>query len=242
VALLRAALPCERAAAMRDDLVAYMVAAGVVHRLRDLFSLFDRHQVHCPYVSVIHLFPFVCVLLRQHQTLSLTSHVLQGGHGAALPPVVECSIRLLQTLALSPPSLMSASHKEQPPQGAYTLCNAMRETALAGLPSLLTTLLLSAERERRVPVLQCVEDAAAMLPSNFVAIATEALHCMNAFARARLTTAQQVGSGGGGLAARAPHTQRQHASCQQHPSTHEMNIRAQPFADAQKWTRRCARR
>ena len=63
---------------------------------------------------------------------------------------------------------------------------------MAGLPSLLTTLLLSAERERRVPVLQCVEDAAAMLPSNFVAIATEALHCMNAFARARLTTAQQV--------------------------------------------------
>lgn len=115
---------------------------------------------------------------------------------------MECSIRLLQTLASSPSSSLSASHKEQPPQGAYTLCNAMRETALAGLPSLLTTLLLSAERERRVPVLQCVEDAAAMLPSNFVAIATEALHCMNAFARARLTTAQQVrrswqGGGGG---------------------------------------------
>jgi hypothetical protein len=128
-----------------------------------------------------------------HPPLTAPCFVAQGGHGLALPPVVELSIQLLHTLA-APPS--SSTVAEAAAGTQYTLCNAMRETALAGLPSLLTTLLLSAERERRMPVLQCVETAAATLPCNFVAIATATLHCMNAFARAHLPTAQQVDPNG----------------------------------------------
>ena len=33
--------------AMREDLVGYIMAAGVVHRVDELFSLFDRPQVTC---------------------------------------------------------------------------------------------------------------------------------------------------------------------------------------------------
>ena len=32
---------------MREDLIGYIMAAGVVHRVDELFSLFDRPQVTC---------------------------------------------------------------------------------------------------------------------------------------------------------------------------------------------------
>ena len=77
-------------------------------------------------------------------------------------------------------------------ESSYTLSSAMRETSLAGLPSLLTAILLSAEQEQRAPVLSCMASADAMLPANFMSVATEVVRGMNSFARYDLTTAQEV--------------------------------------------------
>jgi hypothetical protein len=57
------------------------------------------------------------------------------------------------------------------------------ETALAGLPSLLTSVLLQTESTLRIPVLQNPAAAAAALPSNFVPVAAAVLRLLNATAR-----------------------------------------------------------
>ena len=59
---------------------------------------------------------------------------------------------------------------------------ALCETALAGLPSLLTSVLLQTESTLRIPVLQNPA-AAAALPSNFVPVAAAVLRLLNATAR-----------------------------------------------------------
>ena len=33
--------------AMRDDVISYIMAAGIVHRIDELFSLYDKPQVGC---------------------------------------------------------------------------------------------------------------------------------------------------------------------------------------------------
>ena len=57
---------------------------------------------------------------------------------------------------------------------------ASRATALAGLPSLLTSVLLQTENETRAPVLADPRVTAAHLPANFVSVATVVMRLLNA--------------------------------------------------------------
>jgi hypothetical protein len=57
---------------------------------------------------------------------------------------------------------------------------ALRATALAGLPSLLTSVLLQTENETRAPVLADPRVSAVRLPANFVSVATVVMRLLNA--------------------------------------------------------------
>ena len=61
---------------------------------------------------------------------------------------------------------------------------ALRETALAGLPSLLTYVLLQTQNETRAPVLADPRVSASRLPANFVPVATMVMRLLNFVHRA----------------------------------------------------------
>jgi hypothetical protein len=156
---------------MRDDFVELLVVAGVVDALASLFALCDRPK--------------------------------ERG-SAPIPPAIVCGLRLLESLldARAPgfvaeptsgvanaPTLPPVHHDESP---AGSLLGALKATALAGLPSLLTSVLLQTENETRVPVLQDGQNLAKHLPANFVSVATAIFRLLNLVTRFGSNAVQQA--------------------------------------------------
>ena len=163
--------PCARSTHMRDDFVELLVVAGVVDALASLFALCDRPK--------------------------------ERG-SAPIPPAIVCGLRLLESLldARAPgfvaeptsgvanaPTLPPVHHDESP---AGSLLGALKATALAGLPSLLTSVLLQTENETRVPVLQDGQNLAKHLPANFVSVATAIFRLLNLVTRFGSNAVQQA--------------------------------------------------
>lgn len=167
-----------RTRAMSADFVELLVAAGVVDALASLFQTHDRPK-----------------------------RVVEP-----VPAVVVAGLRLLEALldARAPPpgrelgapndgGDSSPGGGSNPGGGDWTddsasgrLIAALRGTALAGLPSLLTSALLQTEATLRAPVLHDPAAAARALPSNFVPVAAAVLRLLNATARFGPETAQDA--------------------------------------------------
>lgn len=157
--------PCARYARSRDDFAQLLVASGVVDALASLFALCDRPK---------------------EQSVE------------PVPPAIVAGLRLLESLLTSapPPSLLVGSGvdagvvgidaktnvatSDSKNEGQGSLIVALRATALAGLPSLLTSVLLQTENETRAPVLADPRVSAARLPANFVSVATVVMRLLNA--------------------------------------------------------------
>ena len=92
-----------------------------------------------------------------------------------VPPAILAGLRLLESLIESGGSFPEGGVSE----GQGSLIVALRATALAGLPSLLTSVLLQTENETRAPVLADPILAASRLPANFVPVATVTMRLLN---------------------------------------------------------------
>ncbi len=91
-----------------------------------------------------------------------------------VPPAILAGLRLLESLIESGGSFSGGVS-----EGQGSLIVALRATALAGLPSLLTSVLLQTENETRAPVLADPILAASRLPANFVPVATVTMRLLN---------------------------------------------------------------
>lgn len=163
---------CARSRAMRADFVELLVASGAVDALASLFALHDR-----PKQDVEPVPPAIIAGLRMLEAL-LDARV--PAPGAELGEDHAAGIRSSGGAAASRPATSSFTDCESP---AGSLIAALRETALAGLPSLLTSVLLQTEATLRIPVLQDPAAAARALPPNFVGVASSVLRLLNATAR-----------------------------------------------------------
>ena len=149
--------PCARYARSRDDFAQLLVASGVVDALASLFALCDRPK---------------------EQSVE------------PVPPAIVAGLRLLESLLTSAPDAdagvvgidakTNVATSDSKNEGQGSLIVALRATALAGLPSLLTSVLLQTENETRAPVLADPRVSAARLPANFVSVATVVMRLLNA--------------------------------------------------------------
>ena len=162
---------CARSRAMRADFVELLVASGAVDALASLFALHDR-----PKQDVEPVPPAIIAGLRMLEAL-LDARV--PAPGAELGEDHAAGIRSSSGAAAKPATSI-VTDCESP---AGSLIAALRETALAGLPSLLTSVLLQTEATLRIPVLQDPAAAARALPPNFVGVASSVLRLLNATAR-----------------------------------------------------------
>ena len=165
---------CARSRAMRADFVELLVASGAVDALASLFALHDR-----PKQDVEPVPPAIIAGLRMLEAL-LDARV--PAPGAELGDDHAAGIRSSSGAAASRPA-SSSSFVTDCESPAGSLIAALRETALAGLPSLLTSVLLQTEATLRIPVLQDPAAAARALPPNFVGVASSVLRLLNATAR-----------------------------------------------------------
>ena len=138
------------------DFCELVVVSGAVDALASLFALFDRPK---------------------EQSRS------------PVPPAILAGLRMLEALlaAASPPAGAEARTATEPAPAhsplAASLIGALGATALGGLPSLITSVLLQTESELRAPVLADARVSAAALPPNFLPVALCVMRLLNATAR-----------------------------------------------------------
>jgi hypothetical protein len=144
---------CARSAAMRADFVELLVASGAVDALASLFALHDR-----PKQDVEPVPPAILAGLRMLEAL-LDARVPAPGVELGEDHAVG-----IGSSGVAQSKTTFVSDCESP---AGSLIAALRETALAGLPSLLTSVLLQTEATLRTPVLADPAAAARALPPNF---------------------------------------------------------------------------
>ena len=142
---------------LHGALVAYVVSQGIVHRLRELFAVWDRPQAESsPIPSAIEwglkLLGTLCGADERH---------LAGGDAAAW----------MSEVADGTGAALSAAH-------AAPVLQAMSATNLVDLPSLLTATLLHS-----APGLGAAAADADRLPPNFVPVATAVMRILNTAAR-----------------------------------------------------------
>lgn len=124
---------------MESDLVSAVVAAGVVHRLHDTFVLSVKPGLPATENGAGDATPAL----------------------APIPAVVQDGLTLMEVLAVPRgPARMDHAPGKEAEGCAKVVLDAMAETAFAGLPSLLTTVLLHATPKD-------AKDAVATLPPNF---------------------------------------------------------------------------
>ena len=169
---------CARSAAMRADFVELLVASGAVDALASLFALHDR-----PKQDVEPVPPAILAGLRMLEAL-LDARVPAPGVELGEDHAVG-----IGSSGVGQSKTTFVSDCESP---AGSLIAALRETALAGLPSLLTSVLLQTEATLRTPVLADPAAAARALPPNFVGVASSVLRLLNATARFGPTVAQDA--------------------------------------------------
>jgi hypothetical protein len=169
---------CARSAAMRADFVELLVASGAVDALASLFALHDR-----PKQDVEPVPPAILAGLRMLEAL-LDARVPAPGVELGEDHAVG-----IGSFGVAQSKTTFVSDCESP---AGSLIAALRETALAGLPSLLTSVLLQTEATLRTPVLADPAAAARALPPNFVGVASSVLRLLNATARFGPTVAQDA--------------------------------------------------
>ena len=169
---------CARSAAMRADFVELLVASGAVDALASLFALHDR-----PKQDVEPVPPAILAGLRMLEAL-LDARVPAPGVELGEDHAVG-----IGSSGVAQSKTTFVSDCESP---AGSLIAALRETALAGLPSLLTSVLLQTEATLRTPVLADPAAAARALPPNFVGVASSVLRLLNATARFGPTVAQDA--------------------------------------------------
>ena len=169
---------CARSAAMRADFVELLVASGAVDALASLFALHDR-----PKQDVEPVPPAIIAGLRMLEAL-LDARVPAPGVELGEDHAVG-----IGSSGVAQSKTTFVSDCESP---AGSLIAALRETALAGLPSLLTSVLLQTEATLRTPVLADPAAAARALPPNFVGVASSVLRLLNATARFGPTVAQDA--------------------------------------------------
>jgi hypothetical protein len=164
--------PCARYARSRDDFAQLLVASGTVDALASLFALCDRPKEQ----SVEPVPPAIVAGLRLLESL-LTS---------APPPSVGSGVDA-GTVGIDAKTNVGTSSNgetirgnDSRNEGQGSLIVALRATALAGLPSLLTSVLLQTENETRAPVLADPRVSAVRLPANFVSVATVVMRLLNA--------------------------------------------------------------
>ncbi|GLC40566.1 hypothetical protein PLESTF_001012900 [Pleodorina starrii] len=144
--------------AQQEELVAYVVACGLIHKSTELFSLFDQPAAN--------------------DTAPIPGYVLQ-------------CLALLETITGGPrrrsPAAGLTGHKRWLPQAANgaAIALAFQETSMAGLPSLLTAVLL-----RAAPSCTPAEARPERLPPNFVEAAACVMRVLNNIARLDLIAAQ----------------------------------------------------
>ncbi|KAM0066913.1 putative S phase cyclin A-associated protein in the endoplasmic reticulum [Helianthus debilis subsp. tardiflorus] len=189
----------ERQNQMQDGLIELVIAYQVVHRLRDLFALYDRPQVEgSPFPSSILLSINVLVILTSRYRVSTTidweSYPLETMTKKETSLSIstgnsESSSKLLQDVPEDRPlddirkdensnmvdsggeqkNLNKSPHK----QPVAYLLSAISETGLVCLPSLLTAVLLQANNRLSS------EQGSYVLPSNFEEVATGVLKVLN---------------------------------------------------------------
>ncbi|GIL79904.1 hypothetical protein Vretifemale_9140, partial [Volvox reticuliferus] len=142
----------------QEELVAYVVACGLIHRSTELFSLFDQPAAN--------------------DTAPVPGYVLQ-------------CLALLEAITGGPrrrsPAVGLTIQKRWLPQAANgaAIALAFQETSMAGLPSLLTAVLL-----RAAPSCTPAEARPERLPPNFVEAAACVMRVLNNIARLDLVAAQ----------------------------------------------------
>ena len=175
--------PCKRSKSMRDDFVELLIASGCVDALASLFALCDRPKEQ----GAEPIPPAITAGLR----------LLESLLDARAPGTGDVTLRAASAKATTTSSVLTNDLSTQQlnddsESPAGSLLVALRATALAGLPSLLTSVLLQTENETRVPVLQDPRASLQCLPTNFVSVATvvmRLLNCVTKFGRAAVQTA-----------------------------------------------------
>ena len=162
--------PCARYARSRDDFAQLLVASGAVDALASLFALCDRPKEQ----SVEPVPPAIVAGLRLLESLLTSAPPPSVGSGVdagavGIEPKTNVTMNALVT-----------KKNDRENEGQGSLIVALRATALAGLPSLLTSVLLQTENETRAPVLADPRVSAAHLPANFVSVATVVMRLLNA--------------------------------------------------------------
>jgi hypothetical protein len=151
---------------MSADFVELLVTSGAVDAIASLFALHDR-----PKATVEPVPPGILAGLRLLEALL---------DARAPAPGRELVGGVDRYNVAVEPETINLREGESP---AGSLIAALKETALGGLPSLLTSVLLQTEATLRTPVLQDPAAAARELPSNFVPVAAAAVRLLNATAR-----------------------------------------------------------
>ena len=167
--------PCARYARSRDDFAQLLVASGAVDALASLFALCDRPKEQ----SVEPVPPAIVAGLRVLESLLTSAPPPSVGSGVDAGAVgIEPKTNFATTERNGDAFVTNKNDWRNEGQGSLIV--ALRATALAGLPSLLTSVLLQTENETRAPVLADPRVSAAHLPANFVSVATVVMRLLNA--------------------------------------------------------------
>lgn len=168
---------------MQDGLIELVIAYQVIHRLRDLFALYDRPQVEgSPFPSSILLgINLVVILSSRYGVVSLIDW--ESYRVETMPEketqeskTSESESKLLQDVPEDRPLddlCKKDGNKSGHKQPVVYLLSAISETGLVCLPSLLTAVLLQANNRLSS------EQGSYVLPSNFEEVATGVLKVLN---------------------------------------------------------------
>lgn len=168
---------------MQDGLIELVIAYQVIHRLRDLFALYDRPQVEgSPFPSSILLgINLLVILSSRYGVVSLIDW--ESYRVETMPEketqeskTSESESKLLQDVPEDRPLddlCKKDGNKSGHKQPVVYLLSAISETGLVCLPSLLTAVLLQANNRLSS------EQGSYVLPSNFEEVATGVLKVLN---------------------------------------------------------------
>ena len=179
-------VPSAKTRAMRADFVELLVASGAVDALASLFALFDR-----PKEQVARVPGTIVAGLRLLEAL-IDARAPDPGRELPDPAARATASSGVERIAVAHASSSASASSADGESPAGSLIAALEATALAGLPTLLTSVLLHTEAELRAPVLQDPGNAARALPADFVPVAATVLRLLNATARFGPETTQRA--------------------------------------------------
>lgn len=190
----------ERQHQMQDGLIELVIAYQVIHRLRDLFALYDRPQIEgSPFPSSILLSINLLVILTSRHRGVKSSIDWESYPFETIPISETCSLFNLDEICESSCTLLQDVPEDRPLDDLYKkddqkdsggeqkkngnetrhkqpvayLLSTISETGLVCLPSLLTAVLLQANNRLSS------EQGSYVLPSNFEEVATLVLKVLN---------------------------------------------------------------